>query len=116
MARVSPQRATQLVMVPQIDEACAPTDDSVNPLLNVGQPLLASGLGDSSAVDFIEDVSCAIEGTLDSELNSSQHVVANVGSLCSSDAEPGVLAKDLGVGHLRGFGENLQEMGLPLRV
>lgn len=37
-------------------------------------------------------------------------------SLCRADAEPGALSRDMGVGHLRGFGESLQELGLPLRV
>lgn len=114
--RLSPQRATQLVAVPQIDEACAPTDDSVNPLMNVGQPLVFGEAATASVVDFVEDVSAAVDASLGAEMNLSQHLVHNIASLCSSDAEPGQLAKDLGVGsrHLRR--DNLQELGLPLRV
>jgi hypothetical protein len=103
-------------MVPQIDEACAPTDDAMNPLKLEGLRAVLQEVPDTSMSDFVQDVSSAIEGSLDAELNTSQHVVSRIGSLCSSDAEPGVLAKDLGVGHRRGFGDNLQEMGLPLRV
>jgi len=132
--RTSPQSATQLAMVPLIDEATAPTDESMNPLSVQGLRLVVEASPHTPLADFVQDVDAAVESSLDAGLNqtAAQHVVPRLSlarglaglhrtdlqrsAVNAADSDHGGLARDLGVGIGAGLGENLQEMGLPLRV
>jgi hypothetical protein len=126
-------------MVPLVDEATAPTDESMNPLCVQGLRLVVEAAPQTPLADFVQDVDAAVENSLDAGLSqtAAQHVVPRLSlarglsglggkelggrelrrsAVRATDGEHGGLARDLGVGTLAGLGENLQEMGRPLRV
>ena len=131
------QAVTQLAVAPQMDEACAPTTDSLNPLKFEGLRAALAGAPRSGLTEYVEDVAQVVEGELDAALATSvpgtaaQHAVPQVrdvsaqsalceNELCANEPSLAGLARDLGVGRLgrgpRDDAGTLQDWGLPLRV
>jgi hypothetical protein len=122
----SPQAATQLAVVAQIDELCAPTMDGLNPSKIDGLRSVLQAKPSFEIAELVEEVGQTIEGELDAamDVTATQHHVPDVaespqtGALCKAELSLSPLARDLGIGVSAGDSESgtPQAWGLPLRV